>query len=169
MQEFTADELAELIQQHRRELLQFLTCRVDCLDTASDIFQETFIRLMSYRGNGPIRNPRAFLFRTAANLATDHLRGRSRRLRHELPCETLPADLHNLAPSIEQTVMSEQQFDRLIHALAELPPKCRQVFILLRIRQWSYAEVERELGISQTMIFKYLTRALSHCRKSLED
>ena len=169
MPELTLDELTDLMQKHRRELLQFLAHRVNCLETAADLFQESYLRLMNARGKTSIDNPRAFLFRVAANLATDHLRSRSRRRGHELESETLPVDTLQNTPSAEQVVMSEQQFERLIQALAELPPKCREVFVMLRLRQLSYAEVERELGISQTMIFKYLTRAMSHCRERLED
>ena len=169
MPELTLDELTELMQKHRPELLQFLAHRVDSLETAADLFQEAFIRLMNTRGKTSIDNPRAFLFRVASNLAIDHLRSRSLRRDHELASETLPADAAQNTPSVEQIVMSEQQFERLILALSELPPKCRAVFVLLRLRQCSYAEVERELGISQTMIFKYLTRAMSHCRQRLED
>jgi RNA polymerase sigma-70 factor (ECF subfamily) len=40
---------------------------------------------------------------------------------------------------------------------------------MLKIKHHSYAEVEEKLGISKTMVFKYLTKAMAHCRLRLSD
>lgn len=161
-----SNAIADLMQQHRRELLRFLSQRIRCADTAQDLFQETFIRYAGYRDQEQIENPRAFIFKIAANLATDYLRGCARR-----PIEQADDDLHEQAIheiSAERAVVSTQELEALAEALAELPPKCQAVFVMLRIKHYSYAEVERELGISSTMIQKYLHRALTHCRQRLE-
>jgi RNA polymerase sigma factor (sigma-70 family) len=163
----TTSAIADLMQKHRSELLCFLSQRVCCVETAQDLFQETFIRYAGYGDKDRIENPRAFIFRIAANLAIDHLRVRGRRI--EVAQEDDDMDdfaIQDISP--ERAVMSEQEVENLVHALAELPPKCRDVFIMLRIKQNSYAEVEQKLGISQTMILKYLNRALTHCRQRLE-
>ena len=167
MMECTADTIAYLMQQHRGELLRFLTRKVTCQETAQDIFQETFIRFACYREKNTVENPRAFIFRIAANLAADYLRSLARQT-SEPEHENLIADLESPAASVEASVISQQEFELLMVALMELPPKCREVFILLRLKNYSYAQVEQELGISSTMILKYLNRALSHCRERLE-
>lgn len=167
MVELSSNEIAKLMQQHRHELLRFLVQRVSCVDTAEDIFQETFIRYAEYKAKHTIENPRAFIFKIAANLAIDYVRSRSRHAEQNIE-ETQEQD-EPLSLSVEQTVMSEQQVERLIAALSELSPKCREVFILLKFKQYSYAEVEEKLGISQTMIFKYVTQAMKHCRERLDD
>lgn len=164
----TTSAIADLMQKHRSELLRFLSQRVCCVDTAQDLFQETFIRYAGYSGKDRIENPRAFIFRIAANLATDHLRGRARRIEVAQEEGDDIGDLAIQDISPERAVMSEQEVENLVRALAELPPKCRDVFIMLRIKQNSYAEVEQKLGISQTMILKYLNRALTYCRQRLE-
>jgi len=169
MLECTANDIADLMQKHRGELLRFLARRVSCSEAAQDLFQETFIRYAGYGGKTAIENPRAFIFRIAANLATDYLRSRLRRPEVAREEDDMPAESESQEVSAERVVISAQEFERLLHALDELPPKCRDVFILLRIKHYSYAEVERELGISQTMILKHLNRALTHCRRRLED
>ncbi len=167
MMECTADTIAYLMQQHRGELLRFLTRKVTCQETAQDIFQETFIRFACYREKHTVENPRAFIFRIAANLAADYLRSLARQT-YEPEHGTLIADLEAPAASVEASVISQQEFELLMVALMELPPKCREVFILLRLKNYSYAQVEQELGISSTMILRHLNRALSHCRQRLE-
>ncbi|MDD1619989.1 MAG: RNA polymerase sigma factor [Methylococcaceae bacterium] len=171
MIELAARDIADLMHKHRPELLKFLSQRTRCSETAQDIFQETFIRYSGYGAKHKIDNPRAFIFRIAANLAVDHLRSCSRRPIQEL--ETLEPDRKEESEptslSAEHTVMSQQQLEQLISALSELSPKCREVFVLLKIKHCSYADVEKQLGISQTMIFRYLTQAMSHCRQRVGD
>lgn len=171
MLELTATDIADLMHKHRRELLGFLSQRISCTEAAQDIFQETFIRYAGYGGKDRVENPRAFIFRIAANLATDYLRSHSRHSGRDI--ETSADDEteggEQSALSVERTVMSQQQLEQLIAALDELSPKCREVFVLLKLKHCSYAEVEQRLSISQTMIFKYLTQALRHCRQRIGD
>lgn len=156
-----------MMQRHRSELLRFLAQRVSCPDAAQDIFQETFIRYAGYREKSTVENPRAFIFRIAANLATDYMRSRARQPQQPESGEII-AGLEDTKRSVEQTVISQQEFEILFLALADLPPKYREVFIMLRLKEYSYAQVEQEQGISSTMILKYLNRALTHCRQRLE-
>jgi len=169
--EFTVNDIAVLMQRHRQELMGFLFQRIGCSDAAQDLFQETFLRYAGYGGKTEVENHRAFIFRIAANLATDYLRSRSRQLHQDIDGgddETL-AEIEDPRLSLERSAISQQQLELLITALSELPPKCSEVFILLKIKHYSYAEVERKLGISSTMIFNYLARAMAHCRQRLGD
>ncbi len=134
MFDFTANTIACLMQQHRSELLRFLAQRVSCPETAQDIFQETFIRFNGYGQKNAVENPRAFLFRIAANLATDYLRSQSRYAYHQPEHDHALAKLEDPALSIEAAVISQQEFELLIQALQDLPPKCRDVFIMLRLK-----------------------------------
>lgn len=169
MLELTANDIAVLMQKHRHELLRFLARRVKCTEAAMDIFQDTFVRYAGYRNQEKIDNPRAFIFKIAANLATDYLRSRSRQLKYMADEDSMSPEIEDSNPSPEQSALSEQQLEQLIDALSELPPKCRRVFVLLKFKQYSYAQVQQELGISQTMILKYLNRALTHCRARLQE
>lgn len=168
MIEFTADTIACLMQQHRNELLRFLVRRVSCPEAAQDIFQETFLRFTSYCEKNTIENPRAFIFRIASNLTTDYLRSRARHAYTQTETDDILLDIADPALSVEEAVISQQEFELLLQALEDLPPKCQAVFIMLRFKHYSYAQVEQALGISSTMVLKYLNRALTHCRQKLE-
>ena len=165
----SATDIAELMQKHRNELLRFLSQKVSCSEAAMDIFQDTFIRYTGYTNKNKVENPKALIYKIAANLATDYLRNLSRRSKVLVERDECSEDVEDSQPSVEQSVISDQQLDHLIDALAELAPKCRAVFVMLKLKQYSYAQVEKELGISQTMILKYLNRALTHCRTRLTD
>jgi len=84
--------------RHQQELLQFLTSKVNCAETAADLVQETYLRVARHSASGEILNQRAFLFRIADNLALDHLRSKARRekrdggvVREEIVCRLASA------------------------------------------------------------------------------
>ncbi len=159
---------AQLVENHREELLRFITRRVSCHETAFDILQDCFLRLSSYMEEKTVQNPRAFLFRMAANQATDHLRHQARFAGRETDITELP-DLVDPAPSTEDIISGTQRMQKLKQALAELPPNYREVFILRNIKHHSYAEITEQTGLSYNTIFKYLNEALLHCQKQLQD
>jgi RNA polymerase sigma factor (sigma-70 family) len=146
--------LFEAFRRCAGDLQRFLAHRLGCPDTAADLVQETFVRLAQLSPAQQPDNPRAFLFRIAANLATDHQRRLSYRAKYE---------------SQDEAVFSKQQVLRLHDAIAELPPKCRDVFILHKFHHLSYAEVAARLGITKSTVVKHMIKALDHCRRRVEE
>lgn len=160
--------VANLIETNRDELLRFLFNRVKCQETALDIIQDCFVRLVGYMKCNTVKNPRALLFRIAANLATDYLRRRTRLNNSETNVSKY-LDLKDSAPPLDEIVSGMERMDRLMLALAELPPNRREVFILRNIKQCSYAEITEQTGLCYNTIFKYINEALLHCQKRIED
>jgi RNA polymerase sigma-70 factor (ECF subfamily) len=109
---------------------------------------------------------RAFLFRTAANLAID----RQRRDDVHGRATELPL-FHEFADSLtpERRVAGVQEIQRLDALLLELPPKCRQAFILNRFYGMDFAAVAEEMSLSERSIRVYVERALLHCRQRMDQ
>jgi RNA polymerase sigma factor (sigma-70 family) len=169
MFEFTANDTAELLQKHHRELQRFLARRIGCQDTIEDIMQMMFLRLCGYQSETGVENPRAFLFKVASNLAADHLRSQERRSETPL-AEDLFGQFIDDAPSPEAVLFSQQQLALLKQSIQELPPKCREVFILCKFENYTYLEVAKQLGISEGTVTKHMIKALEHCkRRVFED
>ena len=80
-----------------------------------------------------------------------------------------PLDQADQGPSIERVVWSKQQVARLTRAIEELPPKCRQVFLLIKFHHWTHAEVATRLGISQSTVVKHMIKAVDYCRSRLDE
>ncbi|TAK62891.1 sigma factor [Methylobacter sp.] len=53
---------AELIQEHREELHGYLVRQTHCPETAADILQDAFLRLIHTDTKNDLKNPRAFLY-----------------------------------------------------------------------------------------------------------
>jgi RNA polymerase sigma-70 factor (ECF subfamily) len=166
--ESSSHSLVETFRQSAGDLQRFLARRLGCADTAADLVQETFLRVAELSSARPPENPRAFLFRVAANLAIDHQRRLRYEARYESRDESGAATVDD-RPSAEAQLLSKQQVVRLHKAIAELPPKCRDVFILHKFHHLSYADVAIRLGITKSTVVKHMIKALGHCRRRIEE
>ncbi len=116
----------------------------------------------------PIVNKRAFLFRLASNLATDHLRATRR---HDALFEAgdATADIAANEPDAETRLLDREKVIRLAAVVEQMPLRCRQVFVLIKLEELSVAQTAVRLGVSQDMVRKHLRHALQICHKSLSD
>jgi RNA polymerase sigma factor (sigma-70 family) len=150
-----------------RDLRLFLMRRVASPETAADLAQEAFFRLMRGDQLSDPRDARAYLFRTAANLAIDHRRN-SRRQQTSTGEEAAIADFPDPQPSAERTTLSREELRVLEQAIASLPPRGREIFLLHKADHLSYAEIAVRLGIAKNTVIVHMVRALAHCRRAIE-
>ena len=66
--------IERLFQEHNESLLRFLAARLGSRHEAREVAQEAYVRLLKLDTPGAIGYFRAFLFKTAANLAVDRVR-----------------------------------------------------------------------------------------------
>lgn len=150
-----------------KELSRHLTRRLGKGLDADDVLQDTFLRLHSIPADSDIRNPRSYLFRVADNLATDRIRSRQTHGRHFASVDN-PASVDE-SPSPESVVDYRQRLARLQQAVAELPDRQRQVFLMHKYDGLSHSEIAGELGITKSAVEKLVMKALAHCRDRLGD
>jgi RNA polymerase sigma-70 factor (ECF subfamily) len=68
------DQITQLFQDHRVALTQFLVYRIRCPETAQDLCQETYLRLLRDNAVTHDENLSGFLFRVADRLAINYLK-----------------------------------------------------------------------------------------------
>jgi RNA polymerase sigma factor (sigma-70 family) len=156
--------IERLFREHNEALVGFLMARLKSRQAAQEVAQEAYVRLLSLDQPGAISYLRAFLFRTAANLAIDRLR--RDQVHARATGAPLFAELTD-ARTPERQVASEQQLQVVQEALAQLPPKCREAFLLARIDEKSCAEIATQMGVSERMVRFHIVRALLFCRAKL--
>jgi RNA polymerase sigma-70 factor (ECF subfamily) len=64
---------------------------------------------------------------------------------------------------VEQQAIARQQLDGLVRRLAVMPPKRRDVFILVRVHGFSYKEAGAHMGLNETAIERHVMRAILDC------
>lgn len=147
------------------ELLRFLRHRVGSPDDASDLHQETFVRLAGGDAT-PIRDFRAYVFRVARNLSADFLRAERRR-RDRFVAE-IPENLAADQVSPERALLDKAELNHLLGALSTLPERQRVALLLYRLEGLSLKEIGVRLGVSESMACRYVAAALGHCAGVLE-
>lgn len=164
------ESLERAFNEMRASLVGHLVRLVDSAATAEDLAQEAYLRAAA-SGNADVEAPKAFLHRTAVNLAVDHLR--RQRLHHQIfsvgfDPETA-ASAASCDPSPERSVCDRQLIARLDAALAAIPPRARQVLVLKRVEGWTYPEIASHFGVSATTVQKDVRLAMAHCAAVLMD
>lgn len=162
------DTVAGLYLQEAPNLRRYLTRKLGAIDDAQDVVQDAYVRMLSSRvEEKTLNSPRSFLFTVALNLAIDSIR-RRRRERRVLDIVAEPVrtadgvDLELVCPQRRPDLQVDDQIriDHVLTCLGELSPKCRQAFVLHKFMDQSYAEVAETLGVTVSMVEKYLSRAL---------
>jgi len=161
----TNAELVSLFIALRPRLERVLTGRVGCPQAAADLAQEMYFRVVRVADKLPNEDEaRRYLLRMATNAATDHFRVTGRR-------DQLLSGLATLFESVEsdpeESLINSDQMRIVDAALDELPPKCRDILFLSRVEGLTHPEIAARLGISESLVQKYIVRALRHCREKL--
>lgn len=129
-----------------------------------DLVQETFARLLRARERGAIESPRGLLFATARNAARDLFRRRTTANTFPIT-EIVASRVFDDAPGVAETVSRRQETDLLTAAIAELPPRCREILVLRKFENLSHREIATRLGIAEHTVEAQLTKALRRCEE----
>ncbi len=156
-----------LFAQHAGGLRAFFFRRVRNQGDASALAQEVYLRLLRVADTDAIRNPEAYLYSVASNLATEQGILDARR--------GISVDIED--PSIQQQIEAidepsseidkQRRCARLQVVLQQLSPKCRAAVVLQYWHGMSYQEIAVQLGVSTHMVKKYIAQGLATCRRRM--
>lgn len=154
-----AADFERFLREQMAALAGFLRRRLPSEEDAQDVAQESMLRMLRYSHSEPPQAWKPLLYRVATNAACDHAR---RRASHhstdhvELDPDELMAD----TPTPERQLMEEQEQVVIETAILQLSPKCRQAFLLHRMEGMSYAQIAAHVGLSESSVQKYISRAV---------
>lgn len=155
------ESVADLVREHNRALHAFLLTRVRDEHEAREVAQEAYVRMLQLTQPGAVSFLRAYLFKTAANIALDRAKERSNRARL-LRAEFTEDRVDELTP--DRRLLSNEDVEIFKCALLELSPKCRRAFLLCRLEGHSDVQVAARLAIQPRMVRHYLAQAGVYCQ-----
>ena len=155
-----ASGLSAVLIANRAPLLRFLRARGSG-DDAEDILQELWLKVERLEAEGPIADPRAYLFRMADNLMHDRVRANMRRTNREHAWTETGFDPagRDETPSAERMLVARQRLRRVELALATLGERTQAIFRRFRIEGVTQSRIAQEQGISVSAVEKHLQRA----------
>ncbi|MCW0481586.1 RNA polymerase sigma-70 factor [Gaoshiqia sediminis] len=144
-------------------------CRFACsfihdADMSQSLVQNVFVKLWERRVLlGKIENLGGYLTRMVRNQVSDYLTElKKMELKHEHRGSM--AD-----DSTEHEILGRDFEERLIVALGQLPPRCRQAFELSRFENLSNKEIATEMNISVKGVEALIARSLKTLRVELRE
>ena len=155
--------IQEMYLDHHDWLQQWLRRRVAYPFSASDLVQDTFVRLLqSQHSLTGIQEPRAYLVNMAKNLLID------RQRRYRLEKNYLDSLAHQALQ--DEAVLEPQQLDALIdfldfltQALQRASPIARQAFLMYYFEGYKQSEIASKIGMSLRSTQLYLAQCLKLC------
>lgn len=159
-------QVERLFHEHNQSLLRFLRSRAASAQEASEIAQEAYVRLLKLDNPGAVSFLQAYLFKTAANIATERFSQRRTRER----CDQLifvdsGQELTVLPP--ERQYAAQQELEMLRRAVEQLPRKTRTAFVLNRIEELSLDETATRMNLHPRHVRRLVADGLAHCLKIL--
>lgn len=160
--------VARLFREYGSKLEGSLFRRTGNHADAIELAQETYVRMLQIKDIKAIRDPKAYMFSIAANLAAEHGTRQSRaRGMVDIADPALEAELGH-DPGFADQIDAAELAARRDAALAELPARCRAVYWFAHEHGMSYEEIAQQLGVSRETVKKDLSRAMRHLRERLE-
>ena len=159
--------VGRLFAEHGSALQAFLYRRVRRHPDAAELAQEVYVRMLRVPDMSAIRNPEAYLYTVASNLAKEHARQEPRDGGVLDVDDPLVQEQLAELPAFAGQLDSEQRIRRLREVLRQLPAKCQAAVVLQYWHALSYEEIAQRLGVSTHMVKKYLSQALVHCRRRM--
>lgn len=168
-----------LLERHRKPVFNFLLRSARRPETAEDLLQEVFLRVV--RQAGSYRRQAKFttwLYTIARNLCIDHARKMSHRKEASLDApvgggedegRTYVQLVPDREPDPDGRLSDRQLASRLYEALDLLPEEQREVFLMREYQQLKFREIAEIVGIPENTVKSRMRYALESLRRSLAE
>lgn len=162
-----------MFERYYRELLNFLARQVGDRELAADLAQESYARVYASAHRQGALAPRALLYTTARNLVIDHhrraaVRGDVRRESAEGEPLEPDATPGPASQEPEAVLQGRQRLAAIERAVAGLPPRPREAFVLYKLDGLSRPEVAARMGVSVKTVETHLEVAMEACLRELQ-
>jgi RNA polymerase sigma-70 factor (ECF subfamily) len=163
--------LESLVRAHYNELCVFATRMTRERSIAEELVQEIFLRVWRQRERLALTGSiAAYLYACVRNEALNELGRERRRVRwRELAMLGVEAPFGGSSPEADERARGAELQDAIERAIASLPPRCREAFLLRRQREMSYLEIADVMHTSPKTVEVQIGKALRLLRKRLSD
>ncbi|WP_343666212.1 sigma-70 family RNA polymerase sigma factor [Paraburkholderia tropica] len=141
-------------------LTGFMHRLVGSSSDAEDLAASAFTELAAHPDVSAIRQPRALLTTIARRLTFEHWRRRDIERAYLARLALAPEPV---APAPEVALEAVQEILLIDAALQQLSARAREAFILSQFEDMKYADIAVRLGVSVSMVRKYVAQALVLC------
>ncbi|MFC2118915.1 RNA polymerase sigma factor [Bacteroidota bacterium] len=160
----TQEKFKKLFDNHFDSVRNYIFYRSGDKDLATDIAQDTFMRIWEKKINFNADNPSALLYKIASNLFVSNYRRKKLALNFQLNIKS-----EESSNSPEDELRFKELNNKYNKALQQMPEKQRTVFLMSRLENLKYHEIAEAIGLSVKAIEKRMNLALTFLKKELID
>ncbi|MDC1378197.1 sigma-70 family RNA polymerase sigma factor [Flavobacteriaceae bacterium] len=164
--------LEALITRHKLRIFNFIKSKVLDVDTAEDLFQDTFIKVIKTLKTGTYNEQGKFLpwvMRIAHNLVIDFFRKNNRIPTIENNDEyDVFKFISDNTPNVEKALFQDQIIKDLQKLVHELPEDQKEVLIMRLYRDMSFKEIAENTNVSINTALGRMRYAIINIRKLVE-
>ena len=158
-----------MFRAYNRELYRFALRLLGSADEAEDVVQRVFVAIWRTRASWTVRGSlRVYLFSAVRNGVLQQFRNTRARDQHQgdvLRFTTASVSDGLRSPDLQ---LERAEFGAALGAaIAALPPRCREAFVLTREHGMTYAEAAATMGIAPPTVMVQVGRALASLRTAL--
>jgi RNA polymerase sigma-70 factor (ECF subfamily) len=165
--------IEKLINRHQLRIFNYIKSKVLDRDTAEDIFQDTFIKVIRTLKSGVYNEEGKFLpwvMRIAHNLVIDFFRKSNRIPTIENNDEyDLFKFISDTSPNIESILFQDQLVKDLQNLILELPEDQKEVLTMRLYRDMSFKEIAQNTNVSINTALGRMRYAIINLRKLAND
>jgi len=150
------------VHPHDSQLKAYLRNAYPSVGDVDDVVQESYLRIWKARTLQPIESAKAFLFQVARHLAVDFVR-REKASLIDRGRDLAALSIIDHRPSVAERVGRDEKIRLLADAIDTLPNRCREIFILRRLKCVPQKEVAAQFGLSERTVEAQVFRGLKRC------
>ncbi len=163
----------ELLNRHKEKIFTSIYLFVKDTETAEDLFQEVFIKIVDTLRKNKYNNEGKFLqwaMRIAYNMCVDHFR-KSKKMSKVSSSESF--DIFNIIEckndNMESKIMKDTMHEQLRNLVDQLPDEQREVIILRHYGDMSFKEISMMTQVSINTSLGRMRYALINLRKMMME
>lgn len=158
-----------IFREHNDALVRAVYSRVHSWEEAAEVVQEAYARVFRLDNPPPIDFLRAYLYKTAFNLASDS-RGRHalRERRGEFVYTEVYRERESENPTPERMCLDDEMRVLLQDAVNKLPPKCRMAFTLVELEGRTVRQAAAAMEISEVAVYQLVNRAYGNMARAVK-
>jgi RNA polymerase sigma-70 factor, ECF subfamily len=165
--------LSILVERHRPKTYRFIYAKVQDAEVASDIVQDTFLKVIKTLDKGAYRDEGKFVswvMRIAHNLVIDHFRRLKKMpMQYEKSDYSFFSFLTDSSKTKEETMIQEHIESNLHHIINCLPADQLEVVSLRIFKELSFKEISEQTGVSINTALGRMRYALINLRKMASE
>ena len=168
------EAVSQLLERHTRRVCDYVRMMVKDNDVADDLTQEVLIKVVKVLDEGRYTDKGRFLpwvLRIAHNRVLDYFRAQKQvKTVNESSAGFDLLDSKNFAePSIEDTLISEQQAEEVRSLIEKLPEEQREVVRMRYYEGLSFKEIAEHTGVSINTALGRMRYALINMRQMIKE